>query len=218
MIRNRRNIIFFSILLVIILSTFVWTLNMNSNTNSIDTGASLVEEEPTYSNTVSISTNSIRFNTVDNLDQVAELIIVGTPTETFENRKHVITNYDDGAIQDFYTLTEIKIDKILKKPEEFSEEQETISIIEPVSLDGDTKLTSDGYVELQKGDQSIIFLMKNTFGDYSIINDNLGKFSLNHKENSVSRIQSESERQSIGDQSQQYEEFYSQIMEKYNLK
>lgn len=81
-------------------------------------------------------------------------------------------------MQSFHTNTNIKIEKILKKPEGFPSDQNELTIIEPVSLDGDVKYTADDYVELQKGDKSVLFLMKNSFGDYGLINDNLGKFSL----------------------------------------
>lgn len=53
-----------------------------------------------------------------------------------------------------------------------------MKIIEPVSLKEDVKYTVNQYVELQKGEPSVLFLMKNTYGDYGLINDNLGKFSL----------------------------------------
>lgn len=220
MMHNRRKVSYFIFAAVLIGALLIWFLhNMNSNNSSPITASPLVVEDPSYTDTFSISTNSISFETVNKLDQLADLIVIGTPTENFEARKHVITNYNDGAMQDFYTLTKIKIDKIIKKPDDFSKNQETMLIIEPVSLRDKTKLTSNGYVELQKGDQNIIFLMKNTFGDYSIINNNLGKFSLHYKENQVQRITEESERQSIflGDQIERYENFYMEIMKKYDL-
>ncbi|WIV20213.1 hypothetical protein QPK24_05795 [Paenibacillus polygoni] len=186
---NRRigaHFIFVSLLIGALLIWFLF--NMNSKDNSLTAVPPLVVEEPSYTDTYSVSTNSMRYETVQILEQYADLIIIGTPTENFEARKHVITKYNDGAMQDFYTLTEMKINKIIKKPDDFSKNQETIIIIEPVGVTGTTKFTSNGYVEIQKGDQSVLFLMKNTFGDYGIINKNLGKFSLHYKENQVKRI------------------------------
>ncbi|MCM3127813.1 hypothetical protein M3625_08660 [Paenibacillus sp. MER 78] len=79
------------------------------------------------------------------------------------------------------------------------------------SLDGETKLIVDGYVELQKGDQSVIFLGKNTFEDYAIINRSLGKYSLNHPEVSISRMSEESTRQSEEDETDKYKNYREEV-------
>ncbi|WDH99734.1 hypothetical protein PUW24_13040 [Paenibacillus urinalis] len=151
------------------------------------------------------------------MDQLAELIIIGTPTKSFIDREHKITHYGDGEVQDFYTLTEIQIDKILKKPDDLPQDQKTTSIIEPIGLDGETKLIVDDYVELQKGDQSVIFLVKNTFGDYGIMNENLGKYSLDHPEVSISRMSEESSRQSEENETDKYINYREEVFKKYNI-
>ncbi|MCM3782578.1 hypothetical protein M3231_06310 [Neobacillus mesonae] len=165
-----------------------------------------------------MTSNSFQFENVEHMEQMADLIIMGTPTENFKDRQHIMTFYKDGSMQDFYTLTELSIDAIFKKPDDFSKDQQTISIIEPVSLDGETKYTDNSYVELQKGDQSVIFLMKNTFGDFGIINSNLGKYSLDNPELSISRMTEEANRQSDADQSDKYIKYREEIFERYNLK
>ncbi|WP_145320229.1 hypothetical protein [Paenibacillus xylanexedens] len=160
---------------------------------------------------VNLSANSLTFHEIDKLDAFAELIVIGYATEDFRDREHVITAFNDGTMQSFHTNTNIKIEKILKKPKDFPSDQNELTIIEPVSLEGDVKYTVDDYVELQKGDKSVLFLMKNSFGDYGLINDNLGKFSLEgitqYSVPQSSTVQELSE----------YETFHNSVMEKYHL-
>lgn len=104
---------------------------------------------------VNLSANSLTFREIDKLDAFAELIVIGYATEDFRDREHVITAFDDGTMQSFHTNTNIKIEKILKKPEDFPSDQNELTIIEPISLEGDVKYTVDDYVELQRDDKSV---------------------------------------------------------------
>ncbi|MGV2964907.1 hypothetical protein [Paenibacillus sp. AGC30] len=160
---------------------------------------------------VNLSANSLIFHEIDKLDAFAELIVIGYATEDFRDREHVITAFEDGTMQSFHTNTNIKIEKILKKPEDFPSDQNELTIIEPVSLEGDVKYTVDDYVELQKGDQSVLFLMKNSFGNYGLINDNLGKFSLE------GITQYSVPQSSTAQALSKYETFRDSVMEKYHL-
>lgn len=160
---------------------------------------------------VNLSANSLIFHEIDKLDAFAELIVIGYATEDFRDREHVITAFDDGTMQSYHTNTNIKIEKILKKPEDIPSDQNELTIIEPVSLEGDVKYTVDDYVELQKGDKSVLFLMKNTFGDYGLINDNLGKFSLEGI--SQYSVPQSSTSQELSD----YATFRDSVMKKYHL-
>ncbi|MEK3774331.1 hypothetical protein MHB85_07600 [Paenibacillus sp. FSL K6-4396] len=159
---------------------------------------------------VNLSANSLTFREIDELDASAELIVIGYATGDFRDREHIITAFDDGTMQSFHTNTNIKIEKILKKPDDFPSDQNELTIIEPVSLEGDVKYTVDDYVELQKGDKSVLFLMKNTFGDYGLINDNLGKFSLE------GITQYSVPQSSTVEELSEYETFRNSVMEKYN--
>ncbi|MEK4361527.1 hypothetical protein MKX68_03305 [Paenibacillus sp. FSL M8-0212] len=160
---------------------------------------------------VNLSANSLIFHEIDKLDAFADLIVIGYATADFRDREHVITAFDDGTMQSFHTNTNIKIEKILKKPEDFPSNQNELKIIEPVSLEGDVKYTVDDYVELQKGDKSVLFLMKNTFGDYGLINYNLGKFSLE------GITQYSLPQSSTAQALSEYETFRDSVMEKYHL-
>ncbi len=161
-------------------------------------------------NVVNLSANSLTFHEIDKLDAFVELIVIGYATEDFRDREHVITAFEDGTMQSFHTNTNIKIEKILKKPDDFPSDQNELTIIEPVSLEGDVKYTVNDYVELQKGDKSVLFLMKNTFGDYGLINDNLGKFSFE------GITQYSVPQPSTAQALSEYETFRNSVMEKYN--
>lgn len=56
----------------------------------------------------------------------------------------------------------------------------------------------------------MLFLMKNTFGDYGLINDNLGKFSLE------GITQYSVPQSSTVEELSEYETFRNSVMEKYN--
>lgn len=132
---------------------------------------------------VDIHSNFVSFDDVESLEASSDLIVIGKATKNFDEREHFETLYDDGNLQDFYTLTEIEIEKVLKAPEDFSLTQNNLTIVEPVSYininNKNTKITREHYKELLAEDTSVIFLKKNTFGQFSINNQNNGKFSLN---------------------------------------
>ncbi|GIP44449.1 hypothetical protein J45TS6_29080 [Paenibacillus sp. J45TS6] len=135
-----------------------------------------------YKQITYLSANSLKLQDVDKLDEYVELIVVGYATEDFSDREHNVEVYADNYLQDFSTRTTIKIDKIIKKPTDFPEDQKELTIIEPVSLHEGEKFTVGNYIELKKDEPSVIFLMKNSFGDYSLVNDNLGKIMLTDEE------------------------------------
>ncbi|WP_342554872.1 hypothetical protein [Paenibacillus sp. FSL R7-0652] len=167
--------------------------------------------DQTVYNIVNLPANSITFSEIDKLDAFAELIVIGYAAAEFKDREHVITAFDDGAMQSFHTNTNIKIKQILKKPEDFPSDQKELKIIEPVSLKEDVKYTVNQYVELQKGEPSVLFLMKNTYGDYGLINDNLGKFSLE------GLSQSSLPETATAQECSEYEAFRDSVMKKYHL-
>jgi len=197
MFKSRSRIISISILGLLMISAGLYYL--------------LQEKEQTQINEViDISTNSLTFEDVDKLDQFSDLIVVGYAKDNFEDREHVISSYEDGALQDFYTKTDIVIEQIIKKPADFPENTKDLTILEPLSLRENKKFTADGYTELEKGDTNIIFLAQNTFGDYSLINGSMGKFSL-ESNSDVMRTFTTQEKTL-------YQELFDSIVDKYELK
>ncbi|OME89933.1 hypothetical protein BK124_30010 [Paenibacillus amylolyticus] len=130
---------------------------------------------------VDVDSTYISYDNADSLVSSAELVVIASPVADFDDREHDVTTYLTGAVQDFSTKTELRVENILKG----DWNEEFLTVIEPVSyiqsLDGKQKITRDGYVEMQKGHTYIIALKKNTFGDYSIINRENGVFDLNDK-------------------------------------
>lgn len=125
------------------------------------------------------------------LYDAAELVVMAHTVKDFMDRNHVVkyveqTEEDKDlpvAIEDFYTETPVRIIKVLKQPSDsIIAKNDSINIIEPISLVEDDfgvrKLSTENYVELQKGKPYILYLKKNTYGQYSIINMNNGKFNL----------------------------------------
>ncbi|WP_037285632.1 hypothetical protein [Saccharibacillus sacchari] len=164
-----------------------------------------------YTDVIEFSSSTWLFDTPKELDEVVDLVIVGSAVTDFSERDHQITTYEGGEIQDFYTKTKVRIDRILKKPTDFAEDQTEMTILEPVSIENGQKLTRDNYIELQKDDQSIIFLKKNSFGDYFLVNRNRGKISLLDEDPQLS-IQTFEE-----SELSEYEKFRNEALDFYKL-
>ncbi|MGO4530392.1 hypothetical protein AB4Z30_15020 [Paenibacillus sp. 2TAF8] len=172
-----------------------------------------VQSKPdqTVYNVVNLPANSITFSEVEKLHEFAELIVIGYATDEFADREHVITAFDDGTMESFHTNTTIKIKQVLKKPEDFPADLTQLTVIEPVTLEGNVKYTANDYVELKKGEPSVLFLLRNSYGNYGLINDNLGKFSLEGV--SQSSLPETATAQQLYD----YRIFRNAVLKKYNL-
>ncbi|MGE7688734.1 hypothetical protein ACQKMI_05950 [Lysinibacillus sp. NPDC097214] len=136
---------------------------------------------------VQVDANEITFDTPEKLDAAADLIIIASPSKDFMDREHMVTFFDDGTIEDFYTLTEVQVDKVIKTPDNFIlPKNNSFSIIEPVGIversTGNRKLVTNHYKELKEKSSYIMFLQQNSMGQYGIINNNLGKFNLDNKD------------------------------------
>ncbi|MGG1618981.1 hypothetical protein ACIFQM_21000 [Paenibacillus sp. NRS-1782] len=163
---------------------------------------------------ISLEASYIDYKTVSELDSNAELIVIGSPLQEFDDRQHIVTSFDDGTIQDLYTLTNIKIEKVIKSPEGAAlNVEEPLSIVEPISYiddaEGKKKIAYEDYTELKQNEKSIIFLKKNTQGQYSVINMDLGKFTIEPSSQSPS---------SSVDKQDSKEQFRKSVLEKYVLK
>lgn len=105
----------------------------------------------------------------------------------FKDREHIVkymeTDTTDKAIEDFYTRTPINISQVIKKPnEENIIENDKIEVIEPLSViqtdEGEQKITRESYIEMQEQQEYMLYLKKNSYGEYSIINMNNGIFQV----------------------------------------
>ncbi|WP_051507229.1 hypothetical protein [Saccharibacillus sacchari] len=163
--------------------------------------------------TVNAMATFVGYANVDELDEASDLILIGTPTRDFIERASNNTYYSDGHIQDISTLTDFKIEHVIKNEEDV-ELEDVIAIIEPISIIEQngvkTVLTVEDYVELQKGKTYIIFLGKNTYGRYSVINMNNGRFAIEEDGNLELAVMADSVQE-------KHSEFQKEVLEKYGL-
>ncbi|WP_143536102.1 hypothetical protein [Saccharibacillus sp. O23] len=134
---------------------------------------------------VNMDASYIGFNTIEDLDAHADLILVGTPILPFEEREHKAAYYQDGVVQDFYTITDFKVDKVVKDSKQ-AVKNGMIQYFEPISVvtqeTGAKVIYSIAdYQEVQQGEKYLVFLRENDNGHYATINMNNGKFALEEK-------------------------------------
>lgn len=190
--------------------------NGNDNTANKRITETDVLEKPT--STISIESNYQTYANADQLDEGADLIVVASPLKDFKDRTHITTHYNDGAVQDFYTLTEIKIDQVIKTSISTPTKNDTIEIVEPIGYSDpttkQTKITHEDYSELEKDQQYILFLKKNTYGQFSIINMELGKFKIKDSDKKEDYLSTDET-----SHSKEYKEkFRDDVLKKYKLK
>lgn len=177
---KRKYVIGSAIALLFIIAVFFVFSDKRSDSSSVIESAASEKAE-----TINVDANYITYNDVTNLEQAADLIIIGTPNEDFEEREHITTYFGDGAIQDFYTVTNIKVDKIIKGSEGITAGQ-TLNVLEPIGYakpkEKERKITREEYFELIKDEQYLIYLIKNDQGQYFMLNINNGKFNIKKEE------------------------------------
>ena len=134
--------------------------------------------------------NFISYDSFDALEQHSELIIIAQATEEFEHREHVNTfhetaedNYQPKMLIDGITKTNVHIKKILKQPEDAHfKEGDLLTVIEPITIfedvDNVKKIMTISHYQAIGMEDTILFLTKNSFGNYGVINMNNGRYSL----------------------------------------
>ncbi|MDY7224238.1 hypothetical protein [Halalkalibacterium halodurans] len=142
---------------------------------------------------INLHGNYVEYDEEDSLYKEAELIVLAHTNKDFLDREHIITMTPaDGdlpeTIEDFYTKTPIIITEVIKSPEGSNiKANDEIEIIEPISILEEEKkiLLMENYTAINKDDKYIIYLQDNSFGEYSIINLNNGRFNLESDEQIV---------------------------------
>lgn len=201
----------------------LFACDSNSETSSIEEETIYSVEETEDSNEIErIDTigNYIKNTTEKALNERADLIVVGSTRQDFLERNHV-TVYTSpepgitGSLEDFYTITSIDVNEVLKSdPDRSIEEGSQIDVVEPIVFMEENGrefiLTTEDYVEIQKNVDYIIYLAKNTYGEYGVINMNSGKFSL--EEESLSLMIANGQE----NDSDEYLEIREEVFERYN--
>ncbi|MFS0724384.1 hypothetical protein [Paenibacillus sp. 1P07SE] len=168
---------------------------------------------------MSIETFYFKQRSVEDLEREADVILKGTPKNRFADREHVTTTFSDGTVQDFYTMTQLSVSEVVKKPAELDVKAgddfivaEPIGYMDPAAKTG--KVTPNDYVELKKGNEYLIFLKANDEGTYFVMNLNLGKFDLSgglELSPSISAAAADSFKK-------EYQKFWDELVGKYQLK
>lgn len=119
------------------------------------------------------------YETVPDADKGADLIIIASPTNDFSQRSHVIKTFTDGQIMDFYTKTVLKISKVIKADARVDlSPSMRFTVLEPAAVletgEESQLLTYEGYNPMSLGSTYIVFLKRNDFGQYSVMNMSLG--------------------------------------------
>ncbi|GGG14183.1 hypothetical protein [Paenibacillus aceti] len=119
------------------------------------------------------------YSSAESLFSGADLVVIGSPLKKFEDREVLLKERSRGVIEYIVTSTEMNVEKVLKGPEE---ETVHLNVIEPIgvrqTLRGKIRIALDGYTAMKKDSRYLVFLSKNTFGQYSVINMQAGKFNL----------------------------------------
>ncbi|GKU78217.1 hypothetical protein [Paenibacillus sp. L3-i20] len=130
---------------------------------------------------VSVAASYKGYPTAQALFSDAELVVIGSPIKDFEDREVLLKEHSNGVLVYIVTSTEIKVEKVLKGPEG---DVINLKVIEPIgerqTLKGKERIAIEGYTAMKKGSKYLIFLSKNTFGQYSVINMQAGKFNIDN--------------------------------------
>jgi hypothetical protein len=129
--------------------------------------------------TVVVDANYVTYNSEEDLRNFADVVVIGTVSTDLKEDKVVTTKNDLGRLDDFYTITPFKIQKLIKG----DVTDKTIYINQPVAITKDTdnsdvKVVLDGYSELKKNSKYVLYLKKSSVGNYSIVSVTQGKFNL----------------------------------------
>ncbi|MDQ0899432.1 hypothetical protein [Paenibacillus sp. V4I7] len=140
--------------------------------------------------------NTVYATTIDKIGEYADAVVVAEPIKDIFDSQAVVKYFpkDPGdnsgkspAIEDFYTITELKVDKVLKKSTVTLSlaESDVIKVYEPIAVidtkEGKKLLKQDEYNELKKDKKYVINLKKSDTGEiYGIVRDNDGITEVNN--------------------------------------
>lgn len=158
------------------------------------------------------------YDTAEDLINGAELIVIASTNTPLEERKAVTKYMDNGAMGDYYTLTDIDIKTILKQPKVFQlNAQNKMEIIEPSAIvDENGKkvlFMRDSYYPLLPNNDYIIFLRTNGKNEYGVINMYRGKFNLSVDEENSAALKSFND-----SKKSKYIKMKKDVAQKYSLK
>lgn len=128
------------------------------------------------------------FSNVDDMEKKADLVVVASPKKAFDQRKHITTyfegpNANEKYPENCFTITDMKVKKVLSSKTEAKKKDVDITVLEPVGIYKDNdgvnkKLRFEGYEEMSNSKDYILYLEENDKGNYNIVNIVDGKFEV----------------------------------------
>jgi len=180
-------------------------------------------KENTELKTVITQADYPALNSPEQLFSEADLVVIGKPLDGFLDREHKVTFYEDGSIEDFYTETNIQVIEVIKAPQElnitmgsnFELVEAGVGIIKD-SKGEKVKIVRDFYSEMKKNNRYLIFLKKNTFGDYAVSYNTYGKYYLDGQEEFEGNVPNNNNEELISTKEKK-EKFKKEFKKTFNL-
>ena len=135
--------------------------------------------------------NHILFDSIEEVEQYADLIVIGKTKIEFEEGQPVIKRFPDGGIEDYYTLTPFEIKKVLKGSTASNEIQVIQGAVTMNQAGQQYIMMSEDYSLLKRNSPYVLFLAKVDGVGYSPISLNQGKFSLDKTDQEERKIEKE---------------------------
>ncbi|QOS99948.1 hypothetical protein JNUCC42_04110 [Brevibacterium sp. JNUCC-42] len=149
------------------------------------------------------------YENVAALEKEAEYIIVGHLEKDFSEYEPTFNYSSVGRIGEFYTKTDVIIDKTLKG----ETDTKIIPVLQDAAyIDNPTKykddlLTIEGFTPMEKGREYLLFLSKTNDGkSYNLLGVYQGKFDING---------SDSKERGFASENSHYQNLKDEVIEKY---
>ncbi|MED1786652.1 hypothetical protein P4V47_03895 [Brevibacillus laterosporus] len=163
----------------------------------------------TPSKIVNVKDKVVGFKNVEAIERGADYIVVGHLEKDFSEYEPTFKYTSEGRVGEFYTKTDVIIDKILKG----DTDTKVIPVLQDaVYVDSPTKyqddlLTIEGYTPMEKGREYLLFLSKTNDGEsYNLLGVYQGKFDVN---------ESGSKAQGLASENSHYQKLKDEVAEKY---
>jgi hypothetical protein len=150
----------------------------------------------------------VTFNSAEELEKSADLIVIGTPSQALLQTQAVVQLDPGGFVADAYSPTAFNIKSVVKGPKL----PQSITVIQGAALVTSLRFPGsyiriiDQYSPMQKGSNYLLFLKKIDGEMYSILSVTQGKFNIDG---------TDKEEQTLRKSSEQHANLKSKVMSKY---
>lgn len=165
--------------------------------------------------------NYEKFEDEEELRDSADLIVVASSSDSFLEREQVsVYSPAEGdapeTLADVYSKNKIVIKEILKADDNFDLSiGDVLEVIEPVAVveENDEKqiISVENYLEMEEDTNYIIYLGLNSYGEYSVINMNNGRFNIESEDSIVNM-----EEHGHDNDKEEHEEFKEEVLETFD--